>query len=518
MTVCSNGFLWLDGTTTSTDFSPTEAELLSQAARIAPLWADLYAPGAPAGGGVFFNAVPAAAGAPARAVITWDRVPFYGNRAMLLSMQVILEDTGTIRVNYDATSQFYATPTVTGVSAGMGAVANPVDFSTQPLNSGSAPTIHESFRIGTAGGFDLGGVNQLWIPNGTNGYIVVQTPCPVAGFLRYGTGCPRNGTAYETFATNLDLANTSTRLMATPAGYVTVPGSGFDLGYASQIPGVGDDTIHRGLALGFTFPFEGTTVSAVDLSSNGYLWVASSATSDFSPTIAEFLGQSPRIAALWRDLNALTAGAVYWDATPAYAMATWIGVPNYSNATGTNDFQVKLFSNGDIELNYGTLDTGNPTNSAVTLVGITEGGNASDPGAVDFTAETPGLFIGAPGLAALSSGVRQPADPRRAAAARPRQRPGRHGPDRVRVRLPAARGRRRDLRHDRLHPVHVARRDQPRAARRRIDRQHDPADSRQPGAARPGGLRPGPQFQPGLQPARRHRLERRRVAAGLVSR
>jgi hypothetical protein len=37
----SNGFIWLDGTQTSTDLSPTAAELLTLAPRLAPFWQDL---------------------------------------------------------------------------------------------------------------------------------------------------------------------------------------------------------------------------------------------------------------------------------------------------------------------------------------------------------------------------------------------------------------------------------------------------------------------------------------------
>ncbi|MEC7584350.1 MAG: trypsin-like peptidase domain-containing protein [Planctomycetota bacterium] len=55
--MCSNGYVWLNGATTTADWSPTAAELVSEPARLCPLWMDLN----PAGGGnTHFDVTPGA--------------------------------------------------------------------------------------------------------------------------------------------------------------------------------------------------------------------------------------------------------------------------------------------------------------------------------------------------------------------------------------------------------------------------------------------------------------------------
>jgi hypothetical protein len=268
-----------------------------------------------------------------------------------------------------------------------------------PVVTGTNPTAYEVFDTTT---YDIAGRSYEFIPNGTGGYVILERRlCRAAKTWQYGSGCPRDGTVYESFS-SVDLANSSVHFVRTGSGYVAIPGGGFDNSYASAIVGVGDDTIHQNLVLGFTFPFEGTTITTVDLSSNGYLWAASNANSIYYPSILDFLNDDRRIAPLWRDLYAPGGGAVYWDTRPGFAMATWVGVPNYPNIGGpTNDVQVKLFANGDIEFSYGNLDPQTPANIAMTVVGFTEGNGAADPGNVDISAAVPGLTVGLPGAAPL---------------------------------------------------------------------------------------------------------------------
>jgi hypothetical protein len=392
--VCSNGYVWLDnGASTVADNSPTETELLAQGARFCVRWCDLDPPQAPPGGGVFYREIPAGGGLPARAVITWDRVPHFADPQRLTTMQVQFDANGAITTAYepDQGGAFPADAAIVGATAGGGAPVHRVDFAALPF-TGPGPTAYQVFAPGA---FAFGSSNVLWTPAG-GGFAATAPACPRAAFVPFGRGCPQDLTAYESFGNGaFDLANASIRFAAGPWGYTAVPGPGLDPGYSSQIPGVGDDTIHQGLQLGFPFPFAGATVTSVDLSSNGYLWLASNALSDFTPSVVHLVGDDPRIAALWRDLDC-TTGQVFFDAVPGRAMATWVAVPDFGGGGARSTFQIELFANGDFALNYGSC------NATPALVGVSEGHGAFDPGSIDLSANVPGLALGRSGRAPLA--------------------------------------------------------------------------------------------------------------------
>jgi hypothetical protein len=399
VTICSNGFLWLDGTTTLTDFSPTEAEFLTFAPRIAPLWVDINPALAVAGAGVWVNSFAPTATTAGRFVVTWDRCPYYGT-SNTLTMQLQIDDTGSITFFYDANTYAHTSAGIAGVTQGNGATANIVDLSVTPNNSGTTPTFYEVFNDGTNGPLDLAGEGLLFLDNSNGGLLELPNACPIGAWVRYGSGCPKDGTVYESFGTgSCDLANTSMRFVNTGSGYITVNGGGFDPNYVNLVPGVGEDTIHQGLPIGFSFPFAGTMHTTVDLCSNGFLWLGSNASPDYSATLAEYLSLTPRIAPLWRDVSPQLGSGVFWDITPTYAMATWLGAPSYNVPNSPNDFQVKLYANGDIEFNYGQISPlgGSFGGATQTIVGFTEGNGAYDPGIVNYTFVVPGHTIGQSG-------------------------------------------------------------------------------------------------------------------------
>ncbi len=88
---CSNGYLWLDNSSTGADFSPTVAEFLSQGARLAPYWVDHN----PATGGAVYSDVSATS-----ALFSWVNVPLYANAGATQTWQVQLFPTGIIQVRY----------------------------------------------------------------------------------------------------------------------------------------------------------------------------------------------------------------------------------------------------------------------------------------------------------------------------------------------------------------------------------------------------------------------------------
>jgi len=140
---------------------------------------------------------------------------------------------------------------------------------------------------------------------------------------------------------------------------------------------LGDDDFEE-VALPFSFPFQGSSYTSVFVNSNGSLTFGSGDT-DFSETVAEFLNDQPRIAALWDDLSPNNGGTVVVDQTSTTWTVTFDGVPEFF-ATGANTFSVTLYDTGRVDITYGT------TNGNDGLVGVTPGGGVADPGGTDLSA------------------------------------------------------------------------------------------------------------------------------------
>src|SRR5262245_66603463 len=82
--------------------------------------------------------------------------------------------------------------------------------------------------------------------------------------------------------------------------------------------GAGDDTVSYNNLLGFSFPGPAGPVTSIDISSNGFVWLASSNDNGCcGGYLPSFLTGLPRIAVMWGDLNPGAAGAVWFNTFPA---------------------------------------------------------------------------------------------------------------------------------------------------------------------------------------------------------
>ncbi|HEX5051281.1 MAG TPA: hypothetical protein VFZ65_05880 [Planctomycetota bacterium] len=128
---CTNGFVWLDGTSTSTDFSPSVAEFLGAAvdapARLAPFWYDFNCGRNtlthPNSG---LHVMTDTSGGPGNAAcyVTWLDVGVFNSVAAggtaVHRMQCVLHENGTVEYRYGAMPVFCAsTATALGSSAGI---------------------------------------------------------------------------------------------------------------------------------------------------------------------------------------------------------------------------------------------------------------------------------------------------------------------------------------------------------------------------------------------------------------
>jgi hypothetical protein len=399
--ISSNGFLWLgtNAINSSECCQGNTSLFLSENPRVAGYWMDLYPPGAPAGGGVFFNSIPAGGGFAARAVITWNLCPEYFSYPQITA-QVQLVSTGEIIISHGAGNvapQSFHQPVV-GVTQGLGATANVVGFAQIPaggVTTGSNPTAYQQYTIPP--NYDLAGRTIWFLPNGAGGYVINQIcspppPPPAAAWQTLGTGCPYPPVVYEDFpAGTIDLSNQSFRFIPNgQGGWVVLPGTGpFYAGFTNNI-GAGDDTVTPGVALGFPFTTPSGTVNTIDIASNGFVWLATNGNSRCcTGNVPSLLSDSPCICPLWMDLyppGAPAGGGVFADADPSGTAfyVTWNNVPEYFN-TGSNTCQLAIFNNGQFELRYQSVANVNHE----CVVGYSTGNGSHDPGNRDLTALVP---------------------------------------------------------------------------------------------------------------------------------
>jgi hypothetical protein len=142
-----------------------------------------------------------------------------------------------------------------------------------------------------------------------------------------------------------------------------------------------DDTAQ--VPLGFSFNFFGKYYDRVQLNSDGNLTLGAADKESSARDLARFLSGPPRIAPFFTDLNPESGGGISYHSVSDGIVFTWNGVPDYDSASRTNFFNVKLFSNGNIEYVYGTMGT------LSAVVGIAPGGNLTGVNAVDYAAGLP---------------------------------------------------------------------------------------------------------------------------------
>ncbi|MFK7742003.1 MAG: trypsin-like peptidase domain-containing protein [Planctomycetota bacterium] len=181
---CSNGFVWLNGSSTSTDYSPTSGELLSEAARLAPLWMDLD----PTSGGSCHYDVGAGV-----VYFTWLGLPPYGASGSN-TFQVALFQNGSVEYRYRAIGN-QPDEAVVGYGASLGSsppaydLNNDLPIATGPISSPLVWTGSNRPVLGTTQQLQL---SNIPTPQSSIGVVVIGwTAIPGGldlGFLGAG-GC-----------------------------------------------------------------------------------------------------------------------------------------------------------------------------------------------------------------------------------------------------------------------------------------------------------------------------------------
>lgn len=214
----------------------------------------------------------------------------------------------------------------------------------------------------------------------------------VAAATSYGTGCyEKFGTVAEVFANNtFDLSvpapfTINLRLSPIANGYSI---SNVNAAWITPISGdlnLGDDAIST-QALPWTLTYPGGTTNQISFCSNGYAWLGSSTTADWSPTLAELVGGGARYCPAWVDLNPTAGGSCHYDVLANSVLFTWNNVPAYTAGTAGagNTMQLQIYQNGIVDYRYQSMT--NQPNAAIT--GFTRGFTNTPP-QTDMSADLP---------------------------------------------------------------------------------------------------------------------------------
>lgn len=238
-----------------------------------------------------------------------------------------------------------------------------------------------SYRVGTNSSLSSG-VTRDWIQFTTAELLArVAAAEPQA----YGKGCPASGAVYEQFLGqgSFGLSGRSLRFSPQNGDYRVSAGSGLDTSWQpADALILGNGGVAEDLSFGpmGTFPFGYCDRTTVDVHAAGLLaFGPMTSPLPTTPSLATFLGQSPAIAAAWSTWRLQYgggSGTVYWTTTASHCLATWVDVRAVSSQFAASTFQVKLYANGDIELNYGaTVDPDLRTGSNV-ISGLSMGNGA----------------------------------------------------------------------------------------------------------------------------------------------
>ncbi len=131
---------------------------------------------------------------------------------------------------------------------------------------------------------------------------------------------------------------------------------------------LGDDdtvTIH----LPFPFKFYDATINSLILSSNGFLSTYSNGTGIANRNLPDTTRENI-IAPWWDDQNPSAQGHIYYyvPSDSSYALIAFVNVPHYGQTDG-NTYEVILYPNGNILMQYEHLDTAYIDGSTVGIQG-----------------------------------------------------------------------------------------------------------------------------------------------------
>ncbi|MCA8974103.1 MAG: VCBS repeat-containing protein [Planctomycetes bacterium] len=191
------------------------------------------------------------------------------------------------------------------------------------------------------------------------------------------------------------VANVIRMTLIDPDNYLVSSGPGA-ITPPTGTPYVGDDIVVP-IALSSPIPYPGGSTLSLSACMNGFVWLGPNTSGAFTPSIADFLTQMPRLCAFWHDFhsgrNVSTHPGcgmyVEYLAGPT-VQVTWqdIGEYNTVSATGghsVSTLQMTIAANGDVEFRFGEMRGG----LCGGITGFSRGNGATDPVSRDLSCELP---------------------------------------------------------------------------------------------------------------------------------
>ena len=229
--------------------------------------------------------------------------------------------------------------------------------------------------------------------------VTSEVPSGLPSARAQSVGAPCGSCAnsfYENFASAaaFDLSGRSLAMALSGQQYLVTMDAATAVPAAGTALSLSDDS-DAAVTLPFALPYPGGTTTTLRVCSNGFVSVGTGNGTTFSPTVSSFLGGVARWAALWHDLNPASGGQVLVDSSPQQVNVSFVNVPNFGSAAGTNSFQWQFFPSGDVNLVWQQVTAaGN-----AYLVGFSPGVGATDSGSRDLSATTAfslcaGVFTG----------------------------------------------------------------------------------------------------------------------------
>jgi hypothetical protein len=236
-----------------------------------------------------------------------------------------------------------------------------------------------------AGGWLQMGIARWTCPNGLADWTVT------------GSACTRRKSFYETFNSGgFDLGNSRIQLVPTGLGYMVSFTGGAPSFNAPPVGnpdlGLGDDAVTPPITLPFSILYPGGVSNQIVIGSNGYVFVQpGTQVGGFYGDTTGFLGNSPRFAPMWSDLDPTSgtgSGEIHLevDAINEVAYVTWMNIQEWGQPLTSSTFQVALSSSGAVEYRYLNCTT---SSMVPSLVGWSAGGGAVDPGSIDLSNTLP---------------------------------------------------------------------------------------------------------------------------------
>jgi len=147
-----------------------------------------------------------------------------------------------------------------------------------------------------------------------------------------------------------------------------------------------DDGIDQDVPLGFSFTFNGTTYTEVDIDSNGYLVFGDDPKSVYTNETLSQSDKAQSIYPYWDDLNVAKGGTIRYDTIGSgediHFVVSWENVPQYPS-NGAYSLQVILYKDGSIRFRY---DDSTSIDGASGTVGVQENTDNYDEHSYNSTA------------------------------------------------------------------------------------------------------------------------------------